>query len=312
MSAVAGTPLHKPMMSVEGGHNYSYVFNFEQDFEHSIVRVWMEENWRPVCAWASGIYMLLIFGGQSYMANRPAFNLRGPLTAWSMFLAIFSIMGAARTIPEFIHTLYTQGFYHSLCIPSFIEQDRVSGFWTWMFVMSKVPELGDTIFIVLRKQRLIFLHWYHHVTVLIYCWYSFSEYTAPARWFVVMNFVVHALMYTYYAFKALKYRVPKCVAMVITSLQLLQMVIGCVVNYMAFTFKQNGMQCGVSDTNLKLSLLMYTSYFVLFARFFYNAYFNKSQKAESGSSKAEKITSEDEGSLKKVDREGLSQDKKTK
>ena len=31
-----------------------------------------------------------------------------------------------------------QGFYHSLCIPSFIEQDRVSGFWTWMFVLSKV------------------------------------------------------------------------------------------------------------------------------------------------------------------------------
>ena len=68
------------------GHNYSYVFNFEQvfisqeystlftyfiqDFEHSVVRIWMEENWRSVCAWASGIYMLLIFGGQSYMTNR--------------------------------------------------------------------------------------------------------------------------------------------------------------------------------------------------------------------------------------------------
>ena len=42
---------------------------------------------------------------------------------------------------------------------SFIEKDRVSGFWTFMFVLSKVPELGDTIFIVLRKQPLIFLHW---------------------------------------------------------------------------------------------------------------------------------------------------------
>ena len=30
----------------------------------------MEENWRSVCAWASGIYMLLIFGGQTYMAHR--------------------------------------------------------------------------------------------------------------------------------------------------------------------------------------------------------------------------------------------------
>eukprot|EP00092_Neocalanus_flemingeri_P003708 GFUD01003984.1.p1 GENE.GFUD01003984.1~~GFUD01003984.1.p1 ORF type:complete len:405 (-),score=105.45 GFUD01003984.1:141-1355(-) len=262
------------------GRNYSYMFNFEQEFEHSVVRIWMEDNWRPFCAWASGIYLLLIFGGQSVMASRPPFQLRGPLTVWNMFLAVFSIMGAARTLPEFIYTFSTQGFYHSLCVPSFIVRDRVSGFWTWMFVMSKVPELGDTIFIVLRKQRLIFLHWYHHVTVLIYCWYSFSEYTAPARWFVVMNFVVHSLMYTYYAFKALRFRIPKCVAMVITSLQLLQMIVGCVVNYTAYTFKRRGVKCGVSDTNLQLSLLMYTSYFVLFARFFYNTYFNKCEKGK--------------------------------
>ena len=38
----------------------------------------------------------------------------------------------------FVKKIVHQGFYHSLCIPSFIEQDRVSGFWTWMFVLSKV------------------------------------------------------------------------------------------------------------------------------------------------------------------------------
>lgn len=74
---------------------------------------------------------------------------------------------------------------------SFIEQDKVSGFWTWMFVLSKLPELGDTVFIVLRKKPLIFLHWYHHITVLLYTWYSFTEYTSSARWFVVMNYCVH-------------------------------------------------------------------------------------------------------------------------
>lgn len=52
---------------------------------------------------------------------------------------------------------------------SFIEH-KVSGFWSTMFVLSKVPELGDTLFIVLRKQPLIFLHWYHHATVLVYSW----------------------------------------------------------------------------------------------------------------------------------------------
>ena len=35
---------------------------------------------------------------------------------------------------------------------------------------------------------------YHHVTVLIYCWYSFTEYTAPARWFVRMMMTMMTIM----------------------------------------------------------------------------------------------------------------------
>jgi len=109
-----------------------------------------------------------------------------------------------------------------------------------MFVLSKVPELGDTVFIVLRKQPLIFLHWYHHVTVLIYCWYSFSEYTAPARWFVVMNFIVHSIIYSYYALRAMRFRPPKAVAMLITSLQLLQMVWGAMLTSLPTDIRQKG------------------------------------------------------------------------
>merc|ERR1712055_1219947 len=206
------------------------------------------------------------------MADRSPFQLRGLLTAWNIFLAVFSIMGAARTLPEFIYTISTQGFYHSLCIPSFIEQDRVSGFWTWMFVLSKVPELGDTVFIVLRKQQLIFLHWYHHVTVLLFSWYSYVGFTATCRWFMVMNYTVHALMYSYYAVKALKIPVPKVLAMVITTLQLLQMVFGCGINILAWQYLGTGRACAVSYNNLYWSFLMYTSYFLLFARFFFLAY----------------------------------------
>merc|ERR1711934_623753 len=76
----------------------------------------------------------------------------------------------------------------------------------------------------------------------------------------------------------MRVRVPKVVAMVITSLQLLQMVVGCAVNYFAFKFKESGRPCAVSDNNLFYSALMYFSYFVLFARFFYKAYFCKSER----------------------------------
>lgn len=43
-----------------------------------------------------------------------------------------------------------------------------------VYCLHKVPELVDTVFIVLRKRPLIFLHWYHHVTVLLFCWSSFA------------------------------------------------------------------------------------------------------------------------------------------
>ena len=39
--------------------------------------------------------------------------------------------------------------------------------------------------------------------------------------------------------------------------------------------KQNNEPCHVSEQNIKLSLLMYFSYFVLFARFFYKAYVDR-------------------------------------
>lgn len=253
--------------------NYSYIFNFESDFIHQETRTWMQDNW-TMAFYYVGIYMVLIFGGQFLMQNRPRFELRGMLVLWNTLLATFSIMGACRTLPEFIHSLTKHGLYHSVCIPSFIEQDKVSGFWTWMFVLSKLPELGDTIFIVLRKQPLIFLHWYHHITVLLYSWFSYTEYTASARWFIVMNYCVHSLMYSYYALRAMGYSPPKKIAMVITSLQLLQMVIGCGVNFWAHQLLQNHGECHITPFNIKLSIAMYFSYFVLFARFFYKSYFS--------------------------------------
>ena len=51
-----------------------------------------------------------------------------------------------------------QGFYHSLCIPSFIEQDRVSGFWTWMFVLSKVMMMKHKCFYYYCKPWMLIVH----------------------------------------------------------------------------------------------------------------------------------------------------------
>ena len=154
------------------------------------------------------------------MENRPSFDLRKELVIWSATLAIFSIIGTVRTVPVRWYSVSNYGWSHAVC-----NTELYTGpiaLWYGLFIISKIYEFGDTIFIILRKQKLIFLHWYHHVSVLIFSWYVCSDVQVFGRWFLVMNYFVHAVMYSYYTLRALRIRVPKTVAMIVTILQTLQ------------------------------------------------------------------------------------------
>ncbi len=94
---------------------YLYMFEFEEKFVHSKTRELMLNYWTSafyMCA----LYVLLIFSIQSYMKNRPKYNLKKVLVVWNTCLAVFSIIGASRTLPELIHVLSNFGIYHSVCI----------------------------------------------------------------------------------------------------------------------------------------------------------------------------------------------------
>lgn len=63
--------------------------------------------------------------------------------------------------------------------------------WYLFFTLSKAVELIDTLFVVLRKSKLITLHWVHHVLTLTFSWFAFVDVPGTARWMVNMNFFVH-------------------------------------------------------------------------------------------------------------------------
>nr|WPC85592.1 elongation of very long chain fatty acids protein 3/6 [Hediste diversicolor] len=256
--------------------NYSMVFGFERDFDEESFMQWMLHNW-TLCFWYSALYVIIIFGGKYLMEKRPKFDLRPALALWSAILGLFSIMGAARTLPEMVYVIEKYGFTYSVCNPSYFNSP--TAFWAFMFTISKVYELGDTMFIVLRKQQLIFLHWYHHISTLIYVWYSYTDHLGPGRWFMVMNYVVHSFMYTYYAFRAMRFCVPKWVSVCITTMQITQMILGTTVNVWAYDVKSRGEYCQATLQNLRCSIMMYVSYWFLFSYFFYNAYLRRSQPA---------------------------------
>mmetsp|Transcript_11848 Transcript_11848/g.13726 ORF Transcript_11848/g.13726 Transcript_11848/m.13726 type:complete len:423 (+) Transcript_11848:323-1591(+) len=249
------------------------------------------------------VYLIVIFRIQGMLRKSEPFDLRTPLTLWSLAIGLFSIFGSLRTVPAMVKMLYEKGFAYSACADT--REDWVyqnpAGFWTYYFVLSKVPELLDTMFIVLRKKRLITLHWYHHITVLCFCWHSWATACVNGIFFSSMNLTVHAMMYIFYSLAALGYR-PTAYAQYITIIQILQMVVGTIVTFYTnlhlwflhpvenpelFTLKFNvdadkivdtSPGCKVNHTNALAGLVMYSSYLYLFCVFFYHAYIKSSLK----------------------------------
>jgi elongation of very long chain fatty acids protein 6 len=160
-----------------------------------------------------------------------------------------------------------------------------TGFWVMLFVFSKIPELLDTVFIVLRRKPLIFLHWYHHVTVLLFCWSAYSTLAASGLYFVAMNYTVHAIMYGYYCLQALKMLPRSFPAILITVSQILQMFIGTGVCISCWYYNLTGKSCQNDQSNLIAGALMYGSYLYLFADFAVRRYLFEKPKGKGAAKK---------------------------
>lgn len=121
-----------------------------------------------------------------------------------------------------------------------------------------------------------FLQWFHHFTVLLYCWHSLHTMEPVGLWFASMNFCVHSLMYFYFFlsyFRGIfKYLRTSPIAQLITIMQFTQMVVGVYVTYTAYSTNAEDKTCVADPANLRLGLAMYFVYACLFFQLFYNRY----------------------------------------
>jgi len=270
--------------------------NFEKTFDPLPMLFIMQDNNYvfPVCAVVA--YLLLCYFGPKIMANRKPFGLDRPLALWNLFLAVFSAWGAIRTVPHLLLMLSTMKFEETVC-----ENVRKayggagSGLAVQLFCLSKIPELIDTVFIVLRKKPLIFLHWWHHVTVLLFCWDAYVATASNGMYFVAMNYTVHAVMYFYYFLQSIR-MIPKWFpSWLITLMQISQMFVGSfIVGVTAYYCYYGGeiFAPGTCNTN-KLSLLaggiIYGSYLYLFVEFALNRFVFGAAKEKKSKTVGKKI-----------------------
>jgi hypothetical protein len=87
---------------------------------------------------------------------------------------VFSIYGFVMTFPIFLREWVLpggRGLSWELCH----AEVEISNPWTMYFCLSKIPELLDTVFIVLRKRPLKFLQYYHHIVTMWFCWIAWAR-----------------------------------------------------------------------------------------------------------------------------------------
>jgi hypothetical protein len=225
------------------------------------------------------LYFLMIPSFKWVVATYGKWDVRNLAMCWNAFLSIFSWCGVFACVPVLVQNFRENGLYFTTCAPAQWYGTGLCGFFVALFVYSKVAELFDTFLLVVGKKPVIALQWWHHSTVLLYCWHSYSVRIATGLWFAAMNYSVHSVMYGYFALTATRFRkyVTKF-AIFITLGQLLQMVVGMFVTVKAVLYQSAGHECHVNKTNSMLGLAMYFSYFVLFFILFVNNYCGKRKK----------------------------------
>jgi len=217
------------------------------------------------------IYLPMTFGIQFLMKKRKAFDLRKPLLYWNIFMSTFSGIGAIVTIQAGIVS-YFNGQTELVCDRWCFAHPQMAR-WVFWFQVSKIIEFVDSLFIVLRKKELIFLHYYHHLVTMLFCWYAGTvvhNYNCSGYFFASTNYLVHFFMYGYYGFRAAGINPGGDIF--ITTIQIVQMLIGIYVLYASLYC-----ETGYDFILVASGFFIYFSFFLLFLKMFYYRYIVKTK-----------------------------------
>ncbi|KAG5509402.1 hypothetical protein JKF63_06712 [Porcisia hertigi] len=280
------------------------MFPFEEYVSGHVVQEYLRDNVDYVCYLAFAYMGMVRYGpsiAKAVLGDSPAPPaaadgkrakppadpqwLRLSMIAWNFLLSGFSICGAIVLVPALLSSIQKNGLRSTVCdYRDELVYTSPCGFWSAMFVLSKIPELVDTFWLIVQKKKTPpFLHWYHHVSVLLFAWSSYAVGSSTMSAFATMNIFVHSIMYLYFALCACGIKkVLRPIAPLITSLQILQMVGGTTLTFYSYAvnmpFYNAGVEdihklpCAVSKSAARFGALMYLSYLYLFCQLYINSY----------------------------------------
>ncbi|CAH1978672.1 unnamed protein product [Acanthoscelides obtectus] len=218
--------------------------------------------------------------GPKMMAKREPYNLQTLLVAYNAYQVLFSIWLCSQALKV---QKPMQLLKHTCKNPSTNREfQEVLSNGAWWYFFSKIVELLDTVFFVLRKKQsqVTFLHVYHHAITMFFSW-GYLKFLPGEQGVVIgfLNSLVHVVMYFYYMVAAMgpKYQKYLWWKKYITWIQLTQFCI-----MLAYLFSIILMDCKLPKALTFFFVGNVVIFLYLFSDFYRKAY-KKKPKTESQS-----------------------------
>lgn len=145
---------------------YTFTGQHTYDYKFQIGASPLSETWE----FASGLvlYLVVVFGLREYVKSTKAMPLKGPFAVHNLLLTIASLVLLLLIGEVMIPLVLEHGFFWSFCSHASFHESGLQ-FAYYLNYLSKYWELIDTVFLVLQKKPLRFLHVYHHSLTMVLC-----------------------------------------------------------------------------------------------------------------------------------------------
>ena len=160
------------------------------------------------------------------------------------------------------------GAFDTYCDPNGTLWEQSTGFGSWavIFYVSKYWEFADTWILVLKGKNPSFLQVYHHTGIAFCMWVGVLSQSSWLKAVVLLNSIIHTLMYTYFLIKTLSPTTEIKAAKYLTKAQIAQFFVG--IFYSAAVLFL-GEKCDTQSSRFGLACLQVYGYglIALFAAF---------------------------------------------
>ena len=208
-----------------------------------------------------------------YLVSKPIFKgiqkkcVSDPKAPWfidsiavhNFGLAVFSAVVAWNAWQIVAAHLQSEGFFNTYCDPEGTLWGA-SGFGPWavIFYISKYYEFVDTWILVLKQKPPSFLQVYHHTGIAFCMWVGvLSQSSSWLIYIVLLNSVIHTLMYTYFLIKTINPKAEIKAAKYLTTAQIGQFFAGIICSFPVLVM---GEKCDSSSSRFGLVCLQLYGY----------------------------------------------------